>query len=167
MRDIPVFTTPYGSASLILREIPYKEDAYIRVLGTDDVDSLLRECAEFNDSVILLFGAIKLGFASMDEEDFCAYGLCCETKLGEVKDSELEKEIADFKANLGNMLKEIFSAPSPEKKIEEINARQEEEASQSMQSFDLEMRKMKLKLYGALGALALFAAAMIIVGFII
>lgn len=47
MRDIPVFTTPYGSASLILREIPYKEDAYIRVLGTDDVDSLLRDCTEF------------------------------------------------------------------------------------------------------------------------
>ncbi len=130
-------------------------------------DKALRECAEFNDSVILLFGAIKLGFASMDEEDFCTYGLCCETKLGEDKDSELEKEIADFKANLENMLEEILSAPSPEKKIEEINARQEEEAAESMKSFDLEMKKMKLKLYGALGALALFAAAMIIVGFII
>ena len=63
-------------------------------------DKALRECAEFNDSVILLFGAIKLGLDSMDEEDYCTYGLCCETKLGEVKDSELEKEIAEFKANL-------------------------------------------------------------------
>lgn len=130
-------------------------------------DKALRECAEFNNSVILLFGAVKLGFASMDEEDFCAYGLCCEIKLGEVTDAELEKEIADFKTNLDKMLEEILSAPSPEKKIEEINARQEAEASESMKSFDLEMKKMKLKLYGALGALALFAAALIIVGFII
>ena len=130
-------------------------------------DKALRECAEFNDSVILIFGAIKLGFASMDEEDYCTYGLCCETKLGEVNDAEIEKEISDFKAGLEKMLEEILSAPSPEKKIEEINARQEEEAAESMKSFDLEMKKMKLKLYGALGALALFAAAMIIVGFII
>lgn len=47
LKDIPFFATPFGSASLILREIPYKKEAYIRVLGSDDLDSLLAECVEF------------------------------------------------------------------------------------------------------------------------
>lgn len=47
MKNIPVFTTPYGTASLILREIPYKQEAYVRVLASDDVVSLLEECKKF------------------------------------------------------------------------------------------------------------------------
>ena len=45
-------------------------------------DKALRECAEFNQDIILIFGAIKLGVQDMDEEDFCTYGMCCEIKLG-------------------------------------------------------------------------------------
>ena len=130
-------------------------------------DKALRECAEFNDSVILIFGAVKLGFDGMDEEDMCTYGLCCETKLGMVDDAELDKEIADFKNNLDTMLEEILTAENPEKKICEINEKQEKEAAESMKEFDLEMKKMKLKLYCALGIFAFVAAAMIIVGFIL
>ena len=29
MKNIPIFTTEYGTASLILREIPYKKEAYV------------------------------------------------------------------------------------------------------------------------------------------
>ena len=31
MKDIPVFTTEFGIASLILRDIPYRGEAYVRV----------------------------------------------------------------------------------------------------------------------------------------
>ena len=31
MRDFPVFTTEYGVASLIFKEIPYRQEAYIRI----------------------------------------------------------------------------------------------------------------------------------------
>ena len=130
-------------------------------------DKALRECSEFNADIILLFGAIKLGLDGMDEEDFCTYGMCCETKLGMVEDTEIEKEIEDFKADIVKMIDEILSSPSPSKKITEINTRQEQEAEESMQQFNLEMRKMKLKLYGALGILAIIAAAIIILGFAI
>lgn len=61
MNDIPVFTTQYGSASLVLREIPYKEEAYIRVLGADDADSLLKECEKF----CVMAGAKKI-YATAD-----------------------------------------------------------------------------------------------------
>ena len=128
-------------------------------------DKTLRECADFNEDIILIFGAIKLGTADIDDDDYCTYGLCCETKVGMVADEELENEIADFKSDVEKMLEEITSAPSPADKIREINLRQEEEAAKSMQEFNLEMKKMKLKLYGGLGILAVIAAVLIIAGF--
>lgn len=36
MRDLPIFTTDYGVSSLILREIPYKNQAYIRIQTVQD-----------------------------------------------------------------------------------------------------------------------------------
>ena len=49
MRDIPIFTTEDGVASLILKQIPYREQAYIRVqdVQPEDLDNLIRECAGF------------------------------------------------------------------------------------------------------------------------
>ena len=47
MRDIPMFTTEYGIASLALREIPYRQEAYICVQTTDQPEELLAECVRF------------------------------------------------------------------------------------------------------------------------
>ena len=47
MKDIPVFTTEYGVASLIFREIPYQGIAYIRIQASQDPENLLRECISF------------------------------------------------------------------------------------------------------------------------
>ena len=49
MRDIPIFTTEDGVASLILKQIPYREQAYIRVqdVQPEGLDNLIRECAGF------------------------------------------------------------------------------------------------------------------------
>lgn len=49
MRDFPVFDTPYGIASLTLKEIPYRKIAYIRILEVFDAQygELLRECVDF------------------------------------------------------------------------------------------------------------------------
>lgn len=47
MRDIPVFTTEYGIASLALREIPYRQEAYIHMLSTEQPEKLLEECVGF------------------------------------------------------------------------------------------------------------------------
>ena len=49
MRDFPVFTTEYGVASLVLKEIPYKKQAYIRI-GDVQMGFLkehLAECVSF------------------------------------------------------------------------------------------------------------------------
>ena len=49
MKDIPVFTTEYGIASLSLGQIPYRGVAYIRVHSyeADHLDAHVEECAAF------------------------------------------------------------------------------------------------------------------------
>lgn len=47
MKDIPVFTTEYGAASLVLREIPYTQTAYIRLQATLEPEKLIEECVGF------------------------------------------------------------------------------------------------------------------------
>lgn len=47
MKDFPVFTTENGAASLILKEIPYRQTAYIHIRDTMHPDALLEECVSF------------------------------------------------------------------------------------------------------------------------
>jgi hypothetical protein len=49
MRDFPIFSTDYGVASLVLKEIPYKNEAYIciRDVQPEGLDELLKECVSF------------------------------------------------------------------------------------------------------------------------
>lgn len=56
IKDLPVFTTDYGVASLVLREIPYQKVAYIRLQASCEPEKLLAECAAF----CRLLGAQKL-----------------------------------------------------------------------------------------------------------
>lgn len=47
MRDLPMFTTEYGIASLFLREIPYRGRAHIKIQSSLDPEKLLEECIAF------------------------------------------------------------------------------------------------------------------------
>lgn len=49
MKDIPFFQTEFGVASLALGEIPYRQEAYIRVQSAvpGEMENLVRECAAF------------------------------------------------------------------------------------------------------------------------
>lgn len=47
MKNIPVFTTENGAASLILKEIPYSQAAYIQIQDTLEPEKLLSECVDF------------------------------------------------------------------------------------------------------------------------
>ena len=42
-----MFTTEYGVASLVLREIPYRQEAYITMQATQQPEELLQECIGF------------------------------------------------------------------------------------------------------------------------
>ena len=47
MKDFPVFTTEYGVASLILREVPYRQEAYVHIQASETPEELLKECVSF------------------------------------------------------------------------------------------------------------------------
>ena len=47
MKDFPVFTTQYGVASLILKEVPYQGTAYVILRDSLEPEKLLGECVEF------------------------------------------------------------------------------------------------------------------------
>lgn len=47
MRDFPIFTTEYGVASLVLKEIPYQGTAYIIIRDSLEPEKLLAECLDF------------------------------------------------------------------------------------------------------------------------
>lgn len=49
MRDFPVFTTEYGVASLVLKEIPYRSTAYIHIrdVEPENFEAHLKECVSF------------------------------------------------------------------------------------------------------------------------
>ena len=47
MRDIPMFTTEFGVASIALKEVPYKGIAYITIQDSLQPEQLLGECIAF------------------------------------------------------------------------------------------------------------------------
>lgn len=47
MRDFPVFDTEFGIASLVLKEVPYRGEAYIIIQSTQQPEELLGECVSF------------------------------------------------------------------------------------------------------------------------
>lgn len=51
MKNIPVFTTENGVATLILKEIPYSAVAYIRIQDSQTPKEFLQECAGFCKAV--------------------------------------------------------------------------------------------------------------------
>lgn len=59
MQNIPIFTTQNGVGSLILREIPYSQTAYIKIESSQSAQAFLDECVSFCKAV----GAEKV-FAS-------------------------------------------------------------------------------------------------------
>ena len=47
MQNFPMFTTEFGVASLILKEVPYRQEAYIIIQSTEQPEELLKECVSF------------------------------------------------------------------------------------------------------------------------
>ena len=47
MRDIPVFVTENGAASLILKRIPYTKEAYVEIRDSSAGELLIKECSDF------------------------------------------------------------------------------------------------------------------------
>ena len=47
MRNFPVFTTENGVGSLVLKEIPYSGNAYIKIQSSLSVEAFINDCIDF------------------------------------------------------------------------------------------------------------------------
>lgn len=66
MKDFPVFTTENGVASILLKEVTYRQTAYIRLQSSQNPQALLSECIDF----CVMCGAKKIyAEASLLPED--------------------------------------------------------------------------------------------------
>lgn len=78
MRDFPIFTTDYGVSNLVLREIPYRKEAYIRILDVQPgmLREHLGECVAF----CRMAGAEKIYGAGPGMEDFPVFASLVEMR---------------------------------------------------------------------------------------
>lgn len=47
LKDFPFFTTEFGIASIVLKQIPYNRSAYITIQDSKEPEKLLGECCDF------------------------------------------------------------------------------------------------------------------------
>ena len=123
MRDFPVFPTEYGVASLVLKEIPYRQEAYITIQSALQPEELLKECISFCRMV----GAEKV-FARAHEsvEKYPLHSAIYEMRghidVDENKIAHLwpvtEETVGKWRELLNQQLRQVDNAATLEKKDE-------------------------------------------------
>ena len=97
MRDIPMFTTENGIATLVLREIPTKQTAYIHLQSSQEPERLLSECVDFCRAA----GAEKIyatGHACLEKYPLFTTIICMRGRgdnAGELHDKTVGETVAD------------------------------------------------------------------------
>lgn len=124
MKDFPVFTTEFGVASLILKEVPYRGEAYIIIQDTQEPEQLLQECISF----CRICGAEKI--YARGHEITESYPLHCsiyemraQAKVEESKIQNLwpvtEETVSQWRQLMNERLRDVDNAATLEKKDEQ------------------------------------------------
>ncbi len=123
MKDIPVFTSEYGVASLVFKEIPYRQEAYVVLQSTLQPKELLEECVSFCRMV----GAEKI-YARGHEylEQFSLHSIIYEMRGAVTVDESkveslwpvMEETVTQWRQILNERLKAVDHAQTLEKRDE-------------------------------------------------
>lgn len=124
MKDFPMFTTEFGVASLILKEVPYRGEAYIIIQDTQQPEELLQECISF----CRICGAEKI--YARDHEILEQYPLHCivyemrgTARVDESKVENLwpvtEETIGQWRGFMNERMRGVDNAGTLEKKGEQ------------------------------------------------
>ena len=124
MKDFPVFTTEYGVASLVLREIPYRGEAFILIQDSLQPEELLKECVSFCRAV----GAEKIyarGHEFLEQYPLhcIIYEMRAEAMVDESKVESLwpvtEKTIGRWRELMNEKMRPVDNSGTLEKKGEQ------------------------------------------------
>ena len=123
MKDFPMFTTEFGVASLILKEIPYRSEAYIIIQDTQQPEQLLQECISFcrmcgADRIYARGHEITQGYPL-----HCAvYEMRAEVRIDDSKVEMLfpvtEETVGQWRQLMNERLRSVDNAATLEKKDE-------------------------------------------------
>lgn len=114
MKDIPVFTTENGVASLVLQEIPYTGKAYVYIRASEVPVALAQECASFCRAV----GAEEVYTAGCGLEDYPVHCRVWEMRCPREQISQTdaclfpvtEKTLEHWRTIYNNAMKDIPNA---------------------------------------------------------
>jgi hypothetical protein len=123
VKDFPMFTTEFGVASLILKEIPYRSEAYIIIQDTQQPEQLLQECISF----CRMCGAEKIYARGHEITQgyplHCAvYEMRAEVRVDDSKVEMLfpvtEETVGQWRQLMNDRLRSVDNAATLEKKDE-------------------------------------------------
>ena len=124
MRDFPVFTTDFGVATLVLKEVPYKEVAYIIIQSALQPEELLKECVSFCRAV----GAEKIyarGHETVEQYPLhtVIYEMCGEISVREELVENIwpvtEETVGKWRELVNQRMREIDNSATLEQKDEQ------------------------------------------------
>lgn len=107
MRDFPFFPTDYGVSSLILQEIPYRQEAYIHILDVQEgmLQEHLNECVAF----CRMAGAEKIYGTGDGLEDYPEFTSVLEMRGDSQSDPEMRACLFPVTAELAGKWREIYN----------------------------------------------------------
>lgn len=124
MRDFPMFPTDFGLSSLILREIPYRKEAYIHILDLQEgmLEPHLAECAGF----CRMAGAEKIYATGMGLDGFPDYMDVLEMRVVAWSDPEMaaslfpvtEATVSQWRELYNRSMAQVDTAQTLEKRDE-------------------------------------------------
>ena len=125
MKDFPVFPTEHGAASLILKEIPYRREAFIRIQSSQEPELLLDECVGFCAAC----GAEKIHASGHEYLERYPLHTAMYRMVGQVKlhgDAEVpsmfpvtEQTVARWRTYYNDRMKNVDNASTLEQRDEE------------------------------------------------
>ncbi len=129
-------------------------------------DKNLFELTEYTPKCILVFGSMRVGLEDMEEDDLCGYAISAEIKAGEVDEAEVDESIAFFEKELDILKKRIGAASGDAERrkiLKEIYDEQSREIAEATEQFNKEIKKVRRKMFIAIGVLIVICAAILII----
>ena len=125
------------------------------------------ESSEFTPKTYLYFGELSVSCEGLEDGEECIFAVCVSTKRGMIDDGELQAAILEFESEISEFIETLKSSDSKITAMQQINEKQQREAEEASAEVMAEIKKMKRKLFLAIGAIVVLVAAVFVVSAII
>ncbi len=125
------------------------------------------ESSEFTPKTYLYFGELSVSCDGLEDGEECIFAVCVATKRGMIDDGDLDTAIVEFEGEISEFIETLKGSDSKIAAMQRINEKQQKEAEEAAAQVMAEVKKMKRKLFLAIGAIVVLIAAIFTVSAII